>query len=196
MGSRHYADICMAQLGATHPAVSATLQQTQQFDLHGERNVTDLVQKQRAATGCFNQSSLARYCTGERSALMAKQFGLKQVLRQTGAIDRYQGAVCTRAGLMHCVCHQFLAGSRFTLQQHSGLRGRHACHQFQHAQKGTSASGQALRFGLPLRDSQGLHAFDKKRLFTSGVTQGRKFNLDVFIALGRVVQVQDPLALT
>jgi hypothetical protein len=96
---------------------------------------------------------------------------------------------------VHGARHQFLAGAGFTQQQHGGLRWRHAGHQGQHALKSRSAPNQALRMGLSMGHLQGLHAFHEEGLFAVGIAQRRQLDIDVFLALGRVVQVQYSFAL-
>ena len=44
-------------------------------------------------------------------------------------------------------------------------------------------------------DPQRLHFFDEKGLFTRGIQQGCQFDVDVFLAPGSVVQVQDTFTL-
>ena len=56
-------------------------------------------------------------------------------------------------------------------------------------------ANQALHASLALRHPQGLHLLNEKGLFATGVEQGNQLNVDVLLALGRVVQVQHPLAL-
>jgi hypothetical protein len=50
------------------------LQKTQQVGLQLQRQVGDLVQKQGAAGGRFNQARPPGHGAGERAALVAKQF--------------------------------------------------------------------------------------------------------------------------
>ena len=119
----------MALVGAAHAAVGAGFQQAQQLDLHGQWNVTHLIQKQRAAAGRLHQTAPGGAGARKGATLMAKQLGLKQVLGQAGAIHRHQGALGARTSLVHCTGNQFLAGARLAQQQHRGHGGRHARHQ-------------------------------------------------------------------
>ena len=126
---------------------------------------------------------------------MAKQLGLKQVFRQAGAVHRHQRPVGARAGFVNRLGNQFLAGAGLAQQQHRGLRRRNARHQRQHVLKGRRPPDQPLGRRLPLRHPQSLHFFDEKSLFPFGIQQRCQLDVDVLLALGRVVQVQHTLAL-
>ncbi len=126
---------------------------------------------------------------------MTKQFRLEQAFWQTRTIHRHQRFRCAAAGFMHRAGHQFLAGARFAQQKHRGLGRRHPCHQTEHVHKRRAAADQPLRGGLTLCHPQGFHFFHIKALLATGIEQRCEFNVDVFLAFGRVVQVQHAFAL-
>ena len=158
---RHHADVGVPRLGAADAPVGAGFQQAQQLDLHRQRNVAHLVQKQRAAAGGLDQAGARGGGPGEGAALMAEQLGLEQVFRQAGAVHRHQRAGGARTGLVHRASHQFLAGAGFALQQYGGHRWRDPCHQGQHVLKHGRTANQPLRCRLALGDTQGLHLLDE-----------------------------------
>ena len=128
MRGGHQAHIGLPRLHAAHPAEGAGLQKPQQLDLQGLRHIADLVQKQRAAVGGFNQAFLAHMRAGERAFFVAEQFALEQIVRQARAIDDHERPALTPAGLVHGMRKQLLAGARFAQQQHRQMRRSHALH--------------------------------------------------------------------
>ena len=63
-----------SQLVPTDPLELLFLQETQQARLTFERQIADLIEKQRAARSCLDAANLALIRTGERAALVAEQF--------------------------------------------------------------------------------------------------------------------------
>jgi len=121
---------------------------------------------------------------------VAEELALEQGFRQAGAVHHHKGVGGTRAGRVHGLRHQFFASARLTQQQHAGLRRSDARHQFQHALKGRRAPDQALCCRLALRHAQGLHLMDEVGLLTTPVAQWHEFDVDVRLALGRVMQAR------
>ncbi len=63
---------------AANRAQGAGFDQAQQFDLHRQWHLTNLVEEQRAAVGRFCQADLALVGTGKGSLLIAEQLALEQ----------------------------------------------------------------------------------------------------------------------
>jgi len=106
-------------MGAAQAHEGAFLQHTQQLGLHAGRHGGDLVKKQGAAKGAFEQAYLATAGVGERPRLEAEQFAFQQSIGQRGAVEfeqRHRGA---RAGVMDGFREHALAGAAFSL---SGVR--------------------------------------------------------------------------
>ena len=68
-------------LAAADPLELALLQHAQQLDLHVERQVADLVEKQRAAVGQLEPAGPTRHRAGERPLLVAEQLRLEHARR-------------------------------------------------------------------------------------------------------------------
>ena len=195
MGGGHHAHVRAPQVGTAHATVGAALQQAQQLDLHRQGDVAHLVQKQRAAAGCFHQAGSAGAGAGEGATFMAEQFALEQVLRQAGAVHHHQRPRGPCTGGMHGLGHQFLSGAGLAEQQHAGLRRSDPRHELQHPLEGGRTADQPLRRRMAVRQVQGLHLFDEIHLCACRVAQRHEFDIDISLALGRVVQVQHPFAL-
>ena len=79
---------------------SPLLQHAQELGLHGRRQLADLVEEERAAVGQLEAPGLLAVGAGEGAALVAEQLALEQRLGQRRAVERDEGAVGARAGVM------------------------------------------------------------------------------------------------
>src|SRR5260221_12719647 len=86
----------------------------QQLHLHGERQVRDLVEEERAAVCCLEESVAVLRRPGEGALLVAEEFALHQVLGDGAAVDRHERPLAPRAVLVDQAGRQLLAGARFT----------------------------------------------------------------------------------
>ena len=185
----------MAQIGAAHAAIGAGFEQPQELDLHAQRDVAHLIEKQRAAVGGFHQTGLGMGGPREGAFLVPEQLGLEQALGQAGAVDHHDGLRLAMAGGMDRVGHPFLARARFSPQQHAGLRRGHAGHQVEHVPEGRGFAHQRVLAGLSLRDGQGFHLLDEEVQRARSVMQGNQLDAHIDLAMRRMVQVQHLLAL-
>src|SRR5205814_808121 len=71
-----------------NPAKLTVLQKSQQFRLRGHRHLTDLIEEKRSAVGGLDQTCAITICSSERTAYVAEQLALNQVLRQRRAVHR------------------------------------------------------------------------------------------------------------
>src|SRR5262249_21405372 len=71
----------------------ALLQRPQEFHLHFDRDLGDLVQKKSAAVCELEPAGLGGDRAGESAALVSEQLGLHQVLGDGGAVDPDQRLV-------------------------------------------------------------------------------------------------------
>ena len=96
IGRREHARIDRDRAVPTHTRHLPFLQHTKQFGLRSGRQVTDLVQEQRAPRRRLECTFPHAGRSGERAAFVPEQLALDQVLRQRRAVDRQKR---TRAGL-------------------------------------------------------------------------------------------------
>ncbi len=85
------------------------------------RQVTDFIEEQGAAIGFFHPADLALVRTRERTALIAEQLQLNQVIADRAAIDRNEWAFAARRALVDSHGRQFLAGPGFAGDEHVGV---------------------------------------------------------------------------
>ncbi len=65
----------------------AVFEDAQQLGLHRQRHVADLVEKQRAFVGDFEQPLALGVGAGEGALDVSEQFAFEERLRQSGAVD-------------------------------------------------------------------------------------------------------------
>ena len=110
---------------AAHRVNGALLQDTQQFDLHVQRQVADLIEKNRAAVGQLETSHAVGHGTRESAFAVAEKLAFEQILGNRRAIDGHKVAVLAQGLVMQGARHQFLAGAAFPGDQHRGGRIGH-----------------------------------------------------------------------
>ena len=96
------------------------LQEPEQLHLNIRWQLTDLIEKQRAAVRCFDQSFPLHVRASEGAFLMPEQLTLEQVLGDRVAVDRDEGPVFARTAPMNRKCSHLLACPAFAKQQHRG----------------------------------------------------------------------------
>ena len=100
------------------------LERSEQFGLHFQRQVADLVQEQRATVCGLKSSDSLRDRACECSTFVTEQFAFEQARRNRGAIDRNESLLPPRAGVMNRPRNHFFAGPRLAEQQHRAVHGR------------------------------------------------------------------------
>ncbi|MNZ99103.1 hypothetical protein D3C78_1184140 [compost metagenome] len=91
VGGGDDAHIHMQRLIRAQALYFTVLQGTQQFGLHAQGQLTDLIKKQGAAIGRVKAPGTITASTGKGAFDMAEQLAFGQRLRQSRAIDLYQG---------------------------------------------------------------------------------------------------------
>src|ERR1700722_8784286 len=85
------------------------LQETKQISLTIERQVADFIEENCSSIARFNPADLALVRARERAALVAKQFGLDQMLADRATINRDERAFAARRTFVDRDGGQFLA---------------------------------------------------------------------------------------
>src|SRR5215831_13513750 len=106
-----------------NPPDRTFLQDAEQLYLHGQAGIPDLIEKDRALVGNFEQSFLVRRRTGESSAHVAKEFAFQQSLRKCTAVDGHERFFRSRAVQVNRFCHEFFSRAAFTGDQYGAVRG-------------------------------------------------------------------------
>ena len=118
IAGRNQADIDLHGSAAAQSLEGAILQHPQQFGLQLERELADLVEKQRAAIGDLEPSALPGHRARVRTLLATEQLAFDQRPGQRRAIDTDQQPIPSLAALMHGFREELLARARLAVQQH------------------------------------------------------------------------------
>ena len=84
-----------------------------------KRHIADFVQKQRAAIGLFKTSAPHGLRSGERAALVPKEFAFEQIFRDCCGIDSNEWPIGAGRMLMQCAGNQFFTRTAFA-RNHDG----------------------------------------------------------------------------
>jgi len=93
VGGGNHADADLYCAGPSHALELTLLENAQEKDLGGMRDVTDFVQKDRASVGKFEPADPALMRPGEGPLLVPEQFALEDPLGEGRAIDLDKGPV-------------------------------------------------------------------------------------------------------
>ena len=99
-------------------------------------HVADLVQKQRAAIGLLKAAPAGGLRARERTALVAKQFALEQILRDGGGVDGHKGLVGAGRVFVQRVRHQLFARARLARDEHRDMALRQTADAAEHVLHG------------------------------------------------------------
>ena len=107
----------LVALRAAEPLDPLVLEHAQELDLDVERQVTNLVEKDRRFVGELEAPDLARQRSGIGAFLPAEQLAFDQRRRDGRAVDADHGAAAAPAQLVHLRGKQLLAGPRLAEEQ-------------------------------------------------------------------------------
>jgi hypothetical protein len=117
---------------APQPLELLVLQDAQQLRLQLQRNVTHLVQKQRALVGQFQPPYFLTDGPGECALLVPEQFALQQPRGDGSAVQFDETGVFPRAHAVDGASDELLACARFPQNQRGGVAGSHDLDLRQH----------------------------------------------------------------
>ena len=120
-GRRHYSHIDPHGLTAANAFEFLLLQHAQQLGLQLKGNVSDFVEKQRAAMGHLEASGPSATAPGERAAFMTEQFAFDQAGRNGGTVDFDKGTVVARTQIMDRSRNEFFSRSGFSQNERGGI---------------------------------------------------------------------------
>ena len=80
-------------LRTSQGAIAATLQNAQQFGLHGQWHITYFIQKQGSAVSLSQQAGLWCRCSRKSAFLKTEELAFEEILRNGGAVDGDEGRV-------------------------------------------------------------------------------------------------------
>ena len=162
VGGAQNAHIHLFFLHTAQRAHLALLNHPQQLGLHGQGQVANFIQKQRAPP-CGGEVAFAvGGGSGVRPFAGTEKLGLDQRVRNGPAVHRHQRPLGTVAGFVDGAGHQFFAGARFTQDHHRGHAVGHFDNAFAHLAHGL---GFASQFGqrTPVPGRVGWFGFGARR---------------------------------
>ncbi len=125
MRGAHHAHVDDMRFVVSHAANLATFQHAQQLGLHRLGQLADLVKKDRAAVGHFEQADAMLVRAGEGALAMPEQLAFDQALGQGAAVDHDEGHINAQALIVHGPGRQLFAGSGFAAHEHGRVRRGH-----------------------------------------------------------------------
>ncbi len=169
IGRRDDAHVDLHRLAAADRLDLALLQRAQQLHLRRQRQLADLVEKQRAAAGFDELADVALGRAGERALLVTEQDRLDQIVRDRAAVDRDERLCGALARAVDRARDQLLADAGFAFDQHGNRRGGGLLGSAQHrrhrraarddigkCQPAFAAVADALQFALQRARVQGV----------------------------------------
>src|SRR5262245_463669 len=147
IGGGYDADFYADALRAAQPFEDAGLQHAQEPPLYLQRNLSYLIQKDRAAVGQLESPRLGRLRAGDSALFVAEQLALDQRGRKRRAVDYNEGASVAQAALVNGVGEQLLPSPRLSLQQNGRIGRGDVQRVFEHPPIGRAVADQlAHRF--------------------------------------------------
>ncbi len=111
---------------AADPLHLPLFQDAQEFGLHHERHVADLIEEERAFVRLLELSNVTGGGAGEAALLMAEQFRFNQFARHRCAVQCDKGTILARTSLMQRAGDQFLSRTGLAEDAHACLAGSDA----------------------------------------------------------------------
>src|SRR5467141_4191415 len=123
---------------ASQPLELPLLQDSEQFGLQFERNLSYFVQENRAAVGHFETANALRDRSRKCAFLVSEQFAFQQACRNGRAVELDEGLPAPRTQIMNATRNQLLSRACLAINQHRRIRRCHSFYIFEgSAQRGT-----------------------------------------------------------
>src|SRR5215467_5985189 len=126
-----HADIDLVRVVAAKPLEFLLLQDPQQFCLELERNVPDLVEKERPLVRQFEASRFLGDRPRKGSLFVPEELALQEAERDRRTIQLDEGSLPASAQIVDGARNEFFAGSGFAQDQDARIRGSDHGHQVQ-----------------------------------------------------------------
>ena len=125
VGGGNHAHVHGHGFGAAHRVHHALLQHAQQLDLQLQRQVANLVQKNRAVLRQLKAPDPVGHGAGKCALAVAKELALDQVLGDGRAVDGHKVGAGAVRQIVQRTRHNFLARAALARDQHGRTRRRH-----------------------------------------------------------------------
>ena len=125
MGGGHDANVDVHRFVPAHALHPAVLEDSQQANLYGQRQLASLVQQEGAAIGPLEPSLPRLHRAGEGPFLMTEKLRVDQLRRDRTAIHAEERSIGPRRLRVDHPGDEFLAGARFAEDEYGGVVPRH-----------------------------------------------------------------------
>ena len=120
VGRSHEPNVDLVSPCAAQAFELLLLQNTQQFGLQCQWNISDLIQEEGPFVGQFEATDFLRDGACESALLMAEKLAFQQIVGNSSAIQLHEWASAARTEVVYGVCYQILAGASFSLDKGGG----------------------------------------------------------------------------
>ena len=127
VGGGDDAQVHLSPLEGPDRAEFALLHQPQQFDLHFQREIANLIEKCGTAVGQFDQPFFIVHRSAKGALHMAEKLALHERSHQGTAVDGDE--LATRIGVVDGAGRHLLAGAAFSQQEHGQTSTRRLADQ-------------------------------------------------------------------
>ena len=117
VGGADQTKIDLAQVAAAEPLDHVVLEYAEKFGLKGQGKGGDFIEEESATVGQLNLARAGFGGSGESAALAAEEFGLDEILRQSGAVQPDVWFVCARAESHDGASSQLFSSAAFATDQ-------------------------------------------------------------------------------
>ena len=148
IGGGDQADVDLFYFGRADALDFAILNHAQQFGLHGQRGFADLVEKNRAAVGVFEQARAGVGGAGEGAAHVAEELAFEQGVDQRRAVADRELLRADRADLVNGAGDEFLAGAGGADDQHVGVVAGDLAREIENFQHRRAFADDAVEFEI------------------------------------------------
>src|SRR5579863_5166996 len=133
---------------AAQPLEFPLLQNPEKFHLSGQRQFPDLIEKQSPVRRLLQRPGPRSHAPGKRTLLMPKQFFLKKSLGNGPTGNRHEWFVHPRTGVVDGTGDEFLARTRFSLNEHRDIKVRNQADQLRYMLDQRTPTNQPAAAGI------------------------------------------------
>jgi hypothetical protein len=121
------------------------LKHAQKLGLKLDRQFANFIEEKRTSVGGLKTPYSMCQSSSEGASFMSKEFALDQRCRNGRAVNCYKPLLAAGACIMNGSCDDFLPCTRFTLDKHGTIHGRHGLQLFNRGEKIGTRSNEAQR---------------------------------------------------
>src|SRR5271165_5709812 len=116
----------------------------QQFRLHLQADIANLIQKERASVCQLESAFSLHQSPRESSPLMPEQLAFEESRGDGRAVHAHIGTITAGAKVVNRACNQLFSRARFPMKQDGGIRRRNNGNMLQDSSEGCALSNNAF----------------------------------------------------